>query len=182
MADQPFVLPHNLTAERSVLGAMIRDQSAILTAQEIMASDDFHSAAHQKIFDTLAELNAAGKGVDLTMIAESLDRQGQLREVGGPVYLADNHPLRTVDYEGTPPGHEGYVPHVEDFPPDFTGLCKYEVNSGFERQCVSESLVLAFHFRILGIIEDIVFKLQYHVPVWAFNGKGRIENSLQSLG
>ncbi|MFH1742368.1 MAG: replicative DNA helicase [bacterium] len=89
MADQPPVLPHNLTAERSVLGAMIRDQSAILSAQEIIAPDDFYSAAHQKLFDTLAELNAAGKGVDLTMIAESLDRQGQLREVGGPVYLAE---------------------------------------------------------------------------------------------
>lgn len=89
MADQQLQLPNNLTAERSVLGAMIRDQSAIHTAQEIIGRDDFYSPAHQKIFDILLELTVAGKGIDLTTIAEALNRQGVLGEVGGPVYLAE---------------------------------------------------------------------------------------------
>jgi replicative DNA helicase len=89
MGDQQLKLPNNLTAERSVLGAMIRDQGAIHTAQEILSRDDFYSPAHQQIFEVLLDLTVAGKGIDLTTIAEALDRWGVLREVGGPVYLAE---------------------------------------------------------------------------------------------
>jgi replicative DNA helicase len=89
MGDQQLALPHNLTAERSVLGAMIRDPSAIHTAQEIVKRDDFYSPAHQRIFDVLLDLTVAGKGIDLTTLAEALDRHGVLGEIGGPVYLGE---------------------------------------------------------------------------------------------
>ena len=37
------ILPHSAEAEQSVIGAMIMDQEAILTASEILTSDDFYN-------------------------------------------------------------------------------------------------------------------------------------------
>ncbi len=89
MADKQLSLPYNLTAERSVLSAMIRDSSAIHTVQEMIARDDFYSQANQKVFDVILELTVGAKGIDLTTIGETLDRQGTLSEIGGPAYLAE---------------------------------------------------------------------------------------------
>jgi len=82
-------LPCNDSAEKAVLGAMIRDKAAIYAAQEIITADDFNSPAHRKIFHALIDLTAAGHPVDLTGLAELLNRSGDLRECGGPAYLAE---------------------------------------------------------------------------------------------
>ena len=36
------VLPHSPEAEKSVIGSMLMDREAILTASEILRSDDFY--------------------------------------------------------------------------------------------------------------------------------------------
>ena len=43
------ILPHSAEAEQSVIGAMIMDQEAILTASEILTSDDFYNPHHKAI-------------------------------------------------------------------------------------------------------------------------------------
>lgn len=37
------VLPHSIEAEQSVIGSMIMDKDAIVTASEILHGDDFYS-------------------------------------------------------------------------------------------------------------------------------------------
>ena len=36
------VLPHSLEAEQSVIGSMLMDREAIITASEIVTADDFY--------------------------------------------------------------------------------------------------------------------------------------------
>ena len=55
------VLPHSVEAEQSVIGSMIMDRDAILTASEIITGDDFYNKQYGVIYDTMVELYNAGK-------------------------------------------------------------------------------------------------------------------------
>lgn len=82
------LLPHNLEAERSVLGAMFVEPESFAVAASILTPKDFFRAAHRTIYEVVGDLIADGKPPDLVLVKEELDRVGQLDEVGGPAYLA----------------------------------------------------------------------------------------------
>lgn len=86
VADKP--LPRNLDAERSVLGAMILDREATAAGIEILGENGFYSPAHQKIYDVIVHLFENDLAIDLTTIAEYLERRAELDDVGGPSYLS----------------------------------------------------------------------------------------------
>ncbi|MBI1387476.1 MAG: replicative DNA helicase [bacterium] len=82
-------LPHNLDAERKTLGAMIRDREALHRAHEILGRDAFYQPSHQIIYDALIDLDAQSIAIDLTTLADALDRGGRLETIGGPFYIAE---------------------------------------------------------------------------------------------
>ena len=59
------VLPHSIEAEQSVIGSMIMDKDAIVTASEILHGDDFYSKQYGIIFDAMVELHDSAQPVDL---------------------------------------------------------------------------------------------------------------------
>ncbi len=81
-------LPHNLEAERSVLGAILLHNHAFNLAAELIDSHDFFRDAHRRIFDKMVALNERGHPIDLVTLKEELGRTGDLEEVGGPAYIA----------------------------------------------------------------------------------------------
>lgn len=81
-------LPHNLEAERSVLGAVLIRNEAINHAAELIDSGDFFRLAHRRVFDSMVSLSERGEPIDLVTLAEELTREGAIQEVGGPAYLA----------------------------------------------------------------------------------------------
>jgi replicative DNA helicase len=81
-------LPHNLEAERSVLGAILIRNDALNHAAELIDSHDFFRQAHRVIFDRMVALNERGQGIDLVTLKDELVRSGQLQDVGGPAYVA----------------------------------------------------------------------------------------------
>ena len=81
-------LPHNLEAERSVLGAVLIRNEAINHAAELIDSGDFFRLAHRRVFDGMVALSERGDPIDLVTLAEELTRSGSIQEVGGPAYLA----------------------------------------------------------------------------------------------
>jgi replicative DNA helicase len=81
-------LPHNLEAERSVLGAVLLRNDVINHAVEIVKPHDFFREAHRVIFDKMIALSEHGRAIDLVTLNEELARGGQLEEVGGPAYIA----------------------------------------------------------------------------------------------
>jgi replicative DNA helicase len=81
--------PHNLDAERAVLGAMLLEgREALPKVIEVMRPSDFYTDAHRAIYDTMLRLFDRGEPVDLITLSEELRRTDQLEFVGGPAALA----------------------------------------------------------------------------------------------
>jgi replicative DNA helicase len=80
--------PHNLEAERSVLGAILISNDAFNFAAEVLKPEDFYREAHRQIFAAMALLNEKAQAVDLVTLRETLGRGNQLDNVGGPAYIA----------------------------------------------------------------------------------------------
>ena len=95
-------LPHNLEAERSVLGAILVHNDAFNLAAQVIEPADFYRDAHRRIFDKMISLNERNHAIDFVTLKEELSRAGELDEVGGPAYiasLADGVPRATnVEY------------------------------------------------------------------------------------
>jgi replicative DNA helicase len=81
-------LPHNLDAERSVLGAILLRNDAFNTAAEHIDADDFYRRAHGRIFNKMVVLSERNDAIDLITLTEELTRAGEIDEVGGPAYIA----------------------------------------------------------------------------------------------
>jgi replicative DNA helicase len=95
-------LPHNLEAERSVLGAILVHNDAFNLAAQVIDGRDFYRDAHRRIFDKMVALNERNQAIDFVTLKEELSRAGERDEVGGPAYvasLADGVPRATnVEY------------------------------------------------------------------------------------
>ncbi len=102
VATAERTLPHNLDAERSVLGAILVHNDAFNTAVQVIESSDFYRDAHRRVFERMIALNERGQAIDFITLKEELSRAGELDDVGGPAYvasLADGVPRATnVEY------------------------------------------------------------------------------------
>ncbi len=83
------ILPHNLDAEKSVLGAILVNNNALPRAQELVKPEDFFRRGHQLLFAAMCRLGDARDGaVDLITIKSELDRTKDLDEAGGAAYIS----------------------------------------------------------------------------------------------
>lgn len=87
LPEETRVLPHNLEAERSVLGSILLHNEAFNLAAEVIYSTDFYRDAHRRIFDKMVKLAERNDAIDLVTLKEELGRSGDLDEVGGPAYI-----------------------------------------------------------------------------------------------
>ncbi len=81
-------LPHNLEAEKSVLGAILINNHAFNQAAEVIDSQDFFRDAHRRIFEKMVTLTDRNEPVDMVTLRDELTRSGELDEVGGPAYVS----------------------------------------------------------------------------------------------
>jgi replicative DNA helicase len=81
-------VPHSIDAERSVLGAILLENTAINRAQEILAENDFYRDPHRRIFKVMAALSERATAIDPVTVKEELVRSGDLEAVGGSAYIA----------------------------------------------------------------------------------------------
>jgi replicative DNA helicase len=81
-------LPHNLEAERSILGAILLDNHALNAAVEKLRSDDFFLPQHRQIFDRMIQLGEKQQAIDTVTLMEDLTRSGNLESAGGISYLS----------------------------------------------------------------------------------------------
>jgi replicative DNA helicase len=91
-------LPHNLDAERSILGAVLLDNFALNAAIEKVRSDDFFLPQHRHIFERMVQLGEKQQAIDIVTLMEDLNRRGELEAAGGVAYisqLADGLPRVT---------------------------------------------------------------------------------------
>jgi replicative DNA helicase len=81
--------PQNLDAERSVLGSLLRDNEVINDVVPLLHLDHFYSDAHRKIYEAIRHLYDAAQKVDTVLLAEELNRRGQIDDIGSYGYLAE---------------------------------------------------------------------------------------------
>lgn len=80
--------PHNLEAERSVLGAILCQNDSVHRVLEIgLEPRDFYREAHHKIFEVLLTLSERGDPVDLVTLTSALRDRGTFESVGGTATL-----------------------------------------------------------------------------------------------
>jgi replicative DNA helicase len=81
--------PHNLDAERAVLGAiLIEGREALPRVVEVLRPTDFYTEAHRVIFSTMQTLFDRGHPVDTITLSEELRRADHYEFIGGPTTLA----------------------------------------------------------------------------------------------
>jgi replicative DNA helicase len=105
MADPavPRTLPHNLEAERAVIGAVLLDGAVIHHALEYLDERAFFRDAHRRIFEKMRKLFERGQAIDFITVNDELGRTGELDDVGGPAYVASlvdglPHGVNVADY------------------------------------------------------------------------------------
>ncbi len=90
MADELLknVPPHNLEAERAVLGALLLDEKAIDFVVQEIKPEDFYRPVHATLYETMVELNKRGEPIDAVALVSELRQKGTLESVGGPTEIA----------------------------------------------------------------------------------------------
>src|SRR3989475_1515173 len=81
--------PHNLDAERGVLGAILLEGRETLPRMiELLKPSDFYTEAHRLTYESMLALFNRSEPVDVLTLTEELRRGDQLEIVGGPAALA----------------------------------------------------------------------------------------------
>ncbi|OGH05917.1 MAG: hypothetical protein A2W22_06965 [Candidatus Levybacteria bacterium RBG_16_35_11] len=86
---------YNIEAEKSVLGAVLIEPDALLTASDIIEPGDFYREGHKLIYSACLDLYQLGEPIDLITLIERLKAKGELERIGGASYisqLSDNIP------------------------------------------------------------------------------------------
>lgn len=82
--------PHNLDAEKAVLGSILKDEQAIHAVIEVFENEAvFYTPKHRIIFKGMISLYERHDPCDITTLSNLLSGQGGLEEIGGRVYLVD---------------------------------------------------------------------------------------------
>jgi len=83
-AAQVSVIPQDLDAEETVLGAILLSPAAIEAVIDTgLTSSDFYRASHGTIFDAAVRMFTLGEPVEPVPLADRLHQEGTLTQVGG---------------------------------------------------------------------------------------------------
>lgn len=81
-------LPANLDAERTILGAILIDNSNHREAVAALSYADFYLTAHQRLFARMDELIESGHVADIVTVCEELSKRKEIESVGGVAWIA----------------------------------------------------------------------------------------------
>jgi len=81
--------PQHLDAERGVLGSILLDPEVCDELVPILRPEDFYSEAHRRLYRTLLRMRERGQQIDVMLLKEELQKNGDLEAVGGAAYLAE---------------------------------------------------------------------------------------------
>ena len=81
-------LPANIDAEKTILGAILLDNTSHSEAAERLEADDFSLDSHRRIFQRMTDLRDSQRAIDIVTLAEELARYKEVEAVGGVAYLA----------------------------------------------------------------------------------------------
>jgi replicative DNA helicase len=81
--------PHNLEAERAMLGGILLDNNTIFEVSDLVTADDFYREVNQLLFRTFLQLSEEKVPIDLTTARSRLAGDKVFENAGGVVYLSE---------------------------------------------------------------------------------------------
>ncbi len=103
------VPPHNLDAERAVLGACLLDREALLAVTDSLRGDDFYEPRYKMAFELMEEMVAKDKAVDSLTFQEELTKRSLSEKFGGYPFITS-----LIDAVTTTANIDHYVAIVRD--------------------------------------------------------------------
>ena len=82
------VPPQAVDLEEAVLGALLIDKNALSKIVDILHPDAFYKDQHKLIFKSIINLFGENQPVDILTVASDLRKDGEMKQAGGEVYLA----------------------------------------------------------------------------------------------
>ncbi len=83
------MMPNSKEAESAVIGSMLMDRDAIITASDILKKDDFYYSQYGVLFDTIVELHNEGAPVDLVTLQNRLREKNVPPEISSMEFVKD---------------------------------------------------------------------------------------------
>lgn len=82
------VPPHDVEAEQAVLGSMLTDKDAVISAIEVLKEEDFYRTDNRAIYQAILNLYNRADPIDIITVKAELESLGNFEQVGGLEYLA----------------------------------------------------------------------------------------------
>ena len=89
MSEDFRILPHDLVAEQSVLGAVFISPDTIISLADELTPEDFYKPANKIVFKTMLSLLEKGEPIDATTMVSALTNQGDISNIGGINYVVE---------------------------------------------------------------------------------------------
>jgi replicative DNA helicase len=86
-AEAARVPPHDLDAERAVIGAMLVSETAVAVVAERLAAEDFYSEVHRIIYGAMIRLYSRGEPIDQLTLTNELRSVNEFERIGGRPYV-----------------------------------------------------------------------------------------------
>jgi replicative DNA helicase len=86
-AEAARVPPHDLDAERAVIGAMLVSETAVAAVAERLGPEDFYSEVHRIIYGVMIRLYTRGEPIDQLTLTNELRSVGEFERIGGRAYV-----------------------------------------------------------------------------------------------
>ena len=82
-------LPHDISAEQSVLGSMFMSKKALSKCIESLNKENFYLDSHAIIFEIIKSLADQSKPIDVTIVVSELEKRKLLSKIGGVEYISE---------------------------------------------------------------------------------------------
>lgn len=83
------VPPHDLEAEQAIIGSMLTDKDAVISAIEVLKAEDFYREDNKAIYEAIFNLYNRAEPIDIITVKSELESMGKFEQVGGLEYLAE---------------------------------------------------------------------------------------------
>ncbi len=83
------VPPHDIEAEQAILGCMLTDKDAVISAIEVLKEDDFYREDNKAIYSAILSLYSRSEPIDIITVKAELVEAGNFERIGGLEYLAE---------------------------------------------------------------------------------------------
>src|SRR5262249_42066615 len=85
----PFTSAHSAEAERTTIGALLRDPDRIVEVAGTLKAEDFFDPSYRLIYQAMQHLYEAREPIDFVTVTAELQKNQKIQEIGGSAFLAE---------------------------------------------------------------------------------------------